>query len=88
MDEGTSDGLEPNHTLYESDTINDNLLVNDGIETETDYLGCNDESDEIIVDHLLNMAEFESPVNQDNTNVYIPPPTGYQIYSTRIIQAF
>ena len=73
MDEGTSDGLEPNHTPYESDAINDNVLVNDGIETETDYLGCNDESDEIIVDHLLSMAELESPVNQDNTNEHIDP---------------
>ena len=76
MDEGTSDRLEPNHTPYESDTNNNNVLVNDGIETETDYLGCNDKSDEIIVDCLLNMAECESPVNQDNTNEYIPPHQG------------
>ena len=76
MDAGTSDGLEPNHAPYESDTINDNVPVNDGIETETDYLGCNDESDQIIVDHLLNMAELESPVNQDNTNEYIAPHQG------------
>ena len=58
MDEGISDGLEPNHTPYECDAINNNVLVNDGIETETDYLGCNDESDEIIVDHLLSMTEL------------------------------
>ena len=42
MDEWISDGLEPNHTPYESDANNDNVLVNDGIEIETDYLGCND----------------------------------------------
>ena len=75
MDEGTSDQLELNHTPYESDANNNNVLGNDGIETETDYLGCNDESNEIIVDHLLSMAELESLVNQDNTNEHIAPPS-------------
>ena len=76
MDEETSDRLELNHTPSESDAINDNILVNDGIETETDYLGCNDKSDEIIIDHLLSMAELESLVNQDNTNERIAPQQG------------
>ena len=30
-------------------------------------------NDEIIVDHLLSMAELESPVNQYNTNEHIAP---------------
>ena len=73
MDEGTSDQVEPTHTPYESDANNNTVLVNDGIETETDYLGCNDKSDEIIVDHLLNMAELESSVKPDNINEHIDP---------------
>ena len=33
MDERISDGLEPNHTPYENKAINDNVLVNNGIDT-------------------------------------------------------
>ena len=88
MDEGTSDGLEPNHTPYASDATNTNVLVNDGIETEIDYLGCNDESDEIIVDHLLSMAELESPVNQDNTNEHIAPQQGTKHIEMKTFKPF
>ena len=43
------------------------------METETDYLGCNDKSDEVMVDHLLHvMSGNENWVNQYNSNEYTP----------------
>ena len=59
------------------------------METETDYLGCNDKSDEVMVDHLLDMmSENENWVNKYDSNEYTPPPQGTKFIELESFKAF
>ena len=64
----------------ESETINNNRQMTGGIETETDYLGCNNESDENKVDHFVNMMSGnKNQFNQCNSHEYSWPLPGAKI---------
>ena len=48
--------------------------MNDGTETETDFLGHNEPSDENHVSHLVDSISGNNSDNQCNSYEYSPPP--------------
>lgn len=54
-------------------------LVNDGTETETDFLGHNEPSDENLVSHLVDSISENNSDNQCNSYEYSPPPPARKV---------
>ena len=53
--------------------------MNDRTETETDFLGHNEPSDENHVSHLVDMMSENDSDNQCNSYEYSPPPPGRKV---------
>ena len=53
--------------------------MNDGTETETDFLGHNEPSDENHVSHLVDSMSENNSDNQCNSYEYSPPPPGRKV---------
>ena len=77
LDEGGADQLPHDSEGYENEAVLEEPLLNLGVETETDYLGYNNDADDALVENLLEMSEIESQAPQDNINDYTPPQEGY-----------
>ena len=77
LDEGGTGQLLHDSEPYENDAVLEEPLLNDGVETETDYLGYNNDADDALVDNLLEMSDIESQAQQDYISEYTPPQKGH-----------
>ena len=66
-------------TSLQSNTQAYGGMVNDGAETETDFLGHNGPSDDDLANHLTNVMSRDDSGNQDDiSHEYSSPPPGSQ----------
>ena len=88
LDEGGTDQLLHGSEPHENEAILEEPLFNDGAETETDYLGHNNDADDALVDELIAMSEVDSQVPQDNIYDYTPPQKGNHSIQLESFKAF